>query len=443
MPAVNTGETVGVAYSGGRDSTALLHATLAAAAGLGCKVVALHVHHGLVAAADDWLALCQQQVLRWQARGHAVSLEAERLVDGPAAGDSVEAWARKSRYRALQRMAKHHGIDTVLLAHHQRDQAETFLLQALRGGGLAGLSAMPRQVERDGITWLRPWLQRPRQDIEAYIRRHRLKFIDDDSNQDARFARNRLRLQVWPGLTEAFAQAEPSLANAARWAQQAQEALQELAAGDLAVVADQTRLSIEPWLTLSVARRSNALRAWLQQQLGHPAPASLVLRLLDQLPTTGEGRWPVPGGQLRSHRGVLLWVGTVQDPVAAPARDRSALQCSVAIQRAGRYRLAGWGGELRITRVREGGVPFEWLARLELQPRQGGEQFQSGIGRPPRSLKKQYQTAGVPEWQRGGPLVYNHGQLVFVPGLGIDARVIAPPAQPQADIEWLPAKIEG
>ena len=164
-----------------------------------------------------------------------------------------------------------------------------------------------------------------------------------------------------------------------------------------------------------------------------------MLRLLDQLSATAEGRWPVHGGQLRSHRGVLHWVGTKQVPAVAPTRDRTALQSCVAIRRAGRYRLAGWGGQLRITRVREGGVSFDSLAQLELQPRQGGERFQFGIGRPPRSLKKQYQAAGVPEWQRGGPLVYSGGQLVFVPGLGIDARAIAPPGQPQADVEWLPA----
>ena len=115
---------------------------------------------------------------------------------------------------------------------------------------------------------------------------------------------------------------------------------------------------------------------------------------------------------------------------------RRAPESTLSIRRAGRYALPGWGGCLEATRVDEGGVPLAWLARLELKRREGGEQFQAGIGRPPRSLKKQFQAAAVPNWQRDGPLVYSGGQLVFVPGLGIDARVIALPGQAQVALHW-------
>jgi tRNA(Ile)-lysidine synthase len=91
-----------------------------------------------------------------------------------------------------------------------------------------------------------------------------------------------------------------------------------------------------------------------------------------------------------------------------------------------------------VARVAEGGVPLAWLAHLQLRERSGGEQFQSGLGRPPRSLKKQFQSAGLPAWERGGPLVYSGGQLVFVPGLGLDARVIGLPGQPQVQLSWEP-----
>jgi len=225
---------IAVAYSGGRDSTALLHATLAAASGQGVEVIALHVHHGLSPNADAWLAHCEAQCRRWARAGKPVAFAAQRLTDRPARGESVEAWARQARYRALRAMALAHAASIVLLAHHRRDQAETFVLQALRGAGVAGLSGMPRSVDRDGITWQRPWLDKPRAEIDAYVRRHRLKHIDDDSNADARFARNRLRLQVWPALVGAFEQAEASLATAAAWAQQADAVLDEVAALDLA-----------------------------------------------------------------------------------------------------------------------------------------------------------------------------------------------------------------
>jgi len=108
----------------------------------------------------------------------------------------------------------------------------------------------------------------------------------------------------------------------------------------------------------------------------------------------------------------------------------------VSVTRAGRYALPDWGGALRVVRVRDGGVPLAWLARLELRERRGGEQFQAGIGRPPRSLKKQYQAEAVPEWERDGPLVYSGGQLVFVPGLGLDARVIGLPGQALVQLSW-------
>ena len=127
-------------------------------------------------------------------------------------------------------MALARGVDLVLLAHHRRDQAETFLLQALRGGGVAALSAMPKVVRRDGITWARPWLAQSREAIEAYARRHRLRWIDDESNDDDRFARNRLRRRVWPALVEAFADAEGSLADAAQRVQDAAAVVDEIAA---------------------------------------------------------------------------------------------------------------------------------------------------------------------------------------------------------------------
>src|SRR3954468_10368457 len=154
---------VAVAYSGGRDSTALLYATLQVARPLGVEVVALHVHHGLNIRAEAWLAHCKAQCEAWARDGHSVVFSSRRIQEAPARGESVEAWARRQRYAALREMAIEHHASLVLLAHHRRDQAETFLLQALRGGGMAGLAGMPRQVEREGITWARPWLDQARE----------------------------------------------------------------------------------------------------------------------------------------------------------------------------------------------------------------------------------------------------------------------------------------
>jgi tRNA(Ile)-lysidine synthase len=377
-----------------------------------------------------------------------VQFLATRLTTRPARGDSTEAWARDARYAALRDMARAQGIDTVLLAHHQRDQAETFVLQALRGAGLAGLSAMPAAAQRDGIHWLRPWLSHPASAIAAYVQAHGLHHIDDDSNLDPQFDRNRLRHAVWPRLTEAFAQAEHSLARASTWAQEASEALAELAALDLAACTsgDGAVLHVPAWSALSVARRSNALRAWLRAHSGQPAPASLCERLMAELRPGGAASWPLPGARLRLYRGRLQCMpaqpAVATTGVAAGAKRRPVPVLepvgTASIRRAGRHRLAGWGGVLLAERVREGGISIAWLGHLSLQARGGGEQFQAGIGRPPRSLKKQFQAAGVPAWAREGPLIYSGGQLLFVPGLGIDARALAWPGQPQMRLTWLP-----
>ena len=427
---------IAVAYSGGRDSTALLHATLTEVTPLGIDVLALHVNHGLSPNADAWLAYCEDQCRRWRRRHPALQFVAQRLPTRPAKGGSVEAWARQARYRALREMAQAHGASAVLLAHHRRDQAETLLLQALRGAGVAGLAGMPRSVVRDGITWQRPWLHQPREAIEAYARRHRLQHIEDESNADPRFARNRLRLEVWPALTGAFAQAEAALATAAEWAQQADAALQELAQLDLENVAEPQGLALKRWRALSEARRSNALRAWLKAQTGRAASASLVLRLMDELPGATAGarsaRWTLADGELRLHRGLLRHWATVPEPSPCAPREGT-----LNVHRAGTYALPGWGGCLHVRRVAADGVPLALLAQLELAARIGAEQFQAGPARPPRSLKKQYQSAGVAVWERSGPLLYRADQLIFVPGLGLDARVIGQPGQALVSMQWL------
>ncbi|MDL2337364.1 MAG: tRNA lysidine(34) synthetase TilS, partial [Pseudomonadota bacterium] len=218
-----------MAYSGGRDSTALLHATLMSMRDQATRVVAIHINHRLSVHADEWEQHCRGQCIQWAAEGFPLSFDSHRLRTRPRPGDSVEAWARRQRYAAIGRLARSHGAEVVLLAHHRRDQAETLILQALRSAGVAGLSGMPRAVERDGILWMRPWLDVSRRAIEIYVRSQRLLHIDDDSNDDERYARNRLRCSVWPVLEQAFPNAEQAFAAAATWAQQAQACLEELA----------------------------------------------------------------------------------------------------------------------------------------------------------------------------------------------------------------------
>lgn len=427
---------VAVAVSGGRDSLALLHVTARLGPSLGLRVVALHVHHGLMPQAEEWLTALRRRCARWRRTGLPVELRHRRLAGRPPAGESIEAWARRERYAALADMAREAGAALVLLAHHRQDQAETVLLQALRGAGPRGLAGMPALVQRDGLHWARPWLGQDRLAIEAYVRRHRLRPVDDASNRDPRFARSRLRESVWPVLVDAFPDAAVALAAAAQRAQEAARCLDELAGVDAAACVDSAgRLRLQPWLDLSPARRQNLVRHWLGARLGRGAPQTLVQRVVREAAAgAGAARWPGPGGEVVLHRGRLCWrtrhaVRTPGDAVVLEAQDLS---------RPGRHAIDGWPGRFEVRTVAAEGVPAELLADCDVRVRRGGERFQFSPRSVPRSLKKQFQAAGVPAHERDGPLVYAGDRLVYVPGLGIDARVRRASGEALRSLCWLP-----
>ena len=435
-----------VAYSGGRDSTALLHAAWRLATERGVALHALHIHHGLSPLADAWVAHGRVQCARWSRRGAAIHFHVQRLDLACAPGESVEARAREGRYAALAAMARAQGCAAVLLAHHANDQAETFLLQALRGGGAAGLAAMPAWQRRDGVVWLRPWLDRPRAEIEAYVRRHRLAYVDDDSNAQPRFARNRLRLAVWPALEAAFPQALTVLGAAARHAQDARECLDALAELDLSQACDgEGALHVAALAGLSAARRRNLLRHWLGTA-GQPVSAALLERLAAELPLRPETRasgarplsWALPTGwTIRAWRGRLALYA---DPAEPPSTELQWL----CIDGPGMFEAPGWSGRLQVecVGVAGEGVALARLRQVQLRPRSGGEQFQRAAGTPPRSLKKQFQAAEVPAWQRQGPLLFDAvGELLFVPGLGLDARCLVETEGegPLVRLAWIPS----
>lgn len=431
---------------------ALLHATWRAArdlAGQGAPALpvhALHVHHGLSRFADDWCDHCARQCERWRAEGADLHFHVRHLGLRPQAGESLEALAREGRYRALADMAREAGCRVVLLAHHRDDQAETFLLQALRGAGAAGLAAMPRAIEREGLRWLRPWLARPRAEIEAYVAAHRIAHVDDDSNADPRHARNRLRLQVMPALREAFPQAPLALADAAARAQDAAECLDALAELDLEAVRDPDGLALQAaaLAALSPARRRNLLRCWLAGQ-GVAVRASWLERLAVELPQADSGAvWPLDAARmLRLHRGRLaldargepsanVRSDTLPDEIALAPLLPPGLSAGQALTLA----LPGWSGRLHLEPVAQGGLAWADLAALVARPRRGGEQFQSHAAGVPRALKKQFQAAGVPAWLRDAPLLWRGERLVCVPALGVDAREQAPPGAPQWRPRW-------
>jgi tRNA(Ile)-lysidine synthase len=236
---------------------------------------------------------------------------------------------------------------------------------------------------------------------------------------------------VWPALEAAFPDAEACLAAAASQAQDMRAALDELAAADLARVADEEALHVERWMQLSPPRRSLVLRAWLRARTGQGPGEALVRRLMAELPRPGPARWPLgPQRTLQRYRGRLL-VQPLQ-----PARGGPTVE--LAIAGPGDHWVSEWGGALRVTPVAEGGIALSRLRRCELRPRQGGERFKAGPGRPSRPLKHQFQAQAVGPWAREVPLLYCGGRLAFVPGLGIHGDEFAACGEPQAALEWLP-----
>jgi tRNA(Ile)-lysidine synthase len=378
--------------------------------------------------------MAQRLCARWRRRGWPLRLRWQRLTGAPGPGDSIEAWARAGRYAALAQMAGEEGAGLVLLAQHRRDQAETLLLQALRGGGPAGLSAMPARTRRHGLVWARPWLDQPREAIEAYLRRHRLRPVEDPSNSDPRLARSRLRLQVWPALLAAFGDAEVALAGAARRAQEANAALAELATLDLAGLVDgEGRLQVMGWRKLSPARQANALRAWWTTQCGRGLPDALLQRLLAEVPASGAARWPAGrGAGCVLYHGCLHYVSSLE-----PARVDGLRSLVIDLSRPGRWPAPGWGGCFEVSAVGAvGGTSPGLLGAVRLRPRRGAERFQLAPRSLPRSLKKQYQAAGVPEHARAGPLLWIGERLFFAPGLGIDARFRLAEGEPGVTLRW-------
>lgn len=266
-----------VGLSGGADSTALL---LACARRWPGQVRAIHVHHGLQAAADGFEQHCTAFCQRLD-----VPLVVHRLDARHAPGQSPEDAARQARYQAFEAFARGHtqsnAIKSIALAQHADDQAETLLLALSRGAGVAGLAAMPARWERAGLVWYRPLLQVAGADLRRWLSAQGQTWVEDPSNTDERFTRNRIRAQLLPALDAAFPSFRDTFARSADNAAQAAELLDELAQQDLALVGEPPQ--IKALQGLSRARQANVLRHWLRHA-HHTTPAAAQLgELLDQI----------------------------------------------------------------------------------------------------------------------------------------------------------------
>jgi tRNA(Ile)-lysidine synthase len=387
------GKRVCVGLSGGLDSVALLHVLHALKGRNKYSLRAVHVHHGLSPNADEWASFCRRLCRQWR-----VPLTIRR-VKVTKAGKGLEAAARDARYEVFRKAP----ADFLALAHHLDDQAETVLMNLLRGAGLRGASGMAaRSPLRAKKQVLRPLLDIPRESIAAYAREHGLRWIEDESNADEALTRNFVRRRLGPLLETRFPGWKQSLARAARHF---------------------SRKELDGQRLLREFLSARGLRA--------PSEARLV-EMLKQLTSSGaRTELAHDGATLRVYRGEVR-LDSGKDPSFAPLTWK------------GERRLAipALGGELRFRLARGEGIVFAEKPAFTVRLRAGGERLQPDAARPRRTLKNLFQEAGVPPWERERlPLLYRGHDLVWAPGLGIDVRFRAPAKTAGWVPEWRPRQL--
>lgn len=395
------GRRIAIGLSGGVDSVVLLDVLARLAPALGVHVEAVHVNHRISPNAYRWEAFC-----RALCRRTGVPLTVRRIALGARRGKGLEAAARDARYAALAAA----NADCVALAHQRDDQAETVLLNLLRGAGMRGAAAMPESGPlpgaRDcGTMAIRPLLGVSRAALADYARSRRLEWIEDESNADERLARNYLRRRIGPMLEARWPRWRETLARAA---------------GHFGRAAADERALLREFLA------SRGMRA--------PSEAKLIEMLRQLSDPRADARTAI------AHDGAVLrtWRGSVR--VALPAAT-GAFE-TVRWKGEACLPLPGLGGTLLMRKQSGSGIDLDRLGRapVEVRLRSGGERLRLAVNRPSRTLKNLFQEAGVPPWERDRlPLLFCGNALIWVPGLGIDVAFRAGRQAITLVPEWRPS----
>ena len=427
---------IAIALSGGRDSMVLLDAAVRAAVMRPIELSAVHVHHGLSDHADDWAAFCAAAC-----RERGVPLTVRRVAVARRGGESLEAAARAARYAAFAAL----DVDGVALAHHADDQAETLLLQLMRGAGPHGIAAMARgtPARASGPALLRPLLAVRRSAIDAYIGAHGLAHVEDDSNADVALRRNRLRVDIVPRLAAAFPGYPETLVRAAAHQAEAAQLLDDLAALDArdgigpalpgTAPADGDVLDRRLLTALPAARARNLLRWFLRRQgLRAPSAARLAAMLQQLVAAANDARVAIAhdGATVGVHRGWIAIHGPPATGWAAEWRGEPALALP--------------HGTLLFSPIAAGreGIAATALDGPPLVARaaRGGERLRLAADRPRRALTDLWREAGIPPWARSAwPLLFCGDELVAVPGLGVAAPFVARGGAAGYAADWRPA----
>ncbi len=412
-----------VGLSGGVDSVVLLHILRRGLRLPPRQLSAIHVNHQISNHAASWAAHC-----RGFCRALGVTLKVIK-VEVPR-GNSTEAAARHARHAVFATTS----ADVVALAHNRDDQAETLLLQLLRGAGPRGLAAMPAFRPGTPAFW-RPLLDVPRSGIEAYAQRHGLKWVEDDSNLDRGYLRNFLRHDVLPLISGRVPAVDVVLARAARLQAEASDLLDVLAVQDLGAAQLGTSISLNLLRNIPSPRARNVLRYFLRDNgLAMPDAVRLEEVLRQALTARSDARVCVDigGVELRRFRDALHIVRALPGVAAdfkITWRGRAPLV------------LPQLGGTLSLQSCKGGGIADRWLRAdsLTVKVRRGGETLRLIPGGPRRTVRNLLQEAVLAPWQRERlPLIYLNDTLAAVPGVGIDEQFHAAAGRRGWLPVWLP-----
>ncbi|MCG6970863.1 MAG: tRNA lysidine(34) synthetase TilS [Gammaproteobacteria bacterium] len=393
-----------IAYSGGVDSHVLLFALSRIRMQLNSsEILAVHIDHQLSPLSPQWSAHCRQVCLELQIPYQCLVVDAKAV-----SGESPEAKARQVRYEAFTALLK--TGDCLLTAHHQDDQAETLLLQLLRGAGPRGLAAMPGHNPFAKGNLCRPLLNVSREQILQYARQHQLQWIDDISNDDPVFDRNFLRLHVIPLLKQRWPAMSKTLSRSAQLCADTIGMIDAVASEDLRNLVDTSseRLSISRLQTLSRERQHNAVRAWLAQlRLACPSQKTLHhiwSQVIDTLPESAP-RLQWPGAEIRRYRDHLYAMPTMAD-FDHNQRITWDLKHELVIAGVGRIRAVPKSGQ---------GLARRNLSDISIRFRLGGERCKLPKRGGEHSLKNLFQEMGIVPWMRDRiPLIYSGEQLAAI-----------------------------
>lgn len=417
----NINNGIAVAYSGGLDSSVLLKLTVNFARERNLPVFAFHIHHGLSPNADQWLSHCQ---IFSEYAGAIFSSIKVNIGEDQKGG--LEAKARVKRYLALGRLCSENRLPLILAAHHQDDQAETVLLQLLRGSGVAGLSGMdlynfaPALLGTSETLLARPLLHQSKQVLKNYAEENEIQYVEDESNSDSRFARNALRHHVMPEMLKISPAYTELLARSAQHAQSAQRMLVELAKLDLVKYSTEGALDIALMRELSYERIDNLLRFWLSS-LGVRMPTTARLaEIKSQLfEARNDSKIVIKHDGLVIHR--------YQNKVYASNQISTDVELNKSIEfrwnEESSLEFPQFGGRL-FFETSNYGVDVSWLRKqkLSLRSRHGGERLKLAANRPTRALKSHFQTLQIPFWQRQRlPILCTDGDLLHASLVGTDA----------------------